>query len=295
MAIAESLEVQRASRRLIAASMRAPMLTRENEMALARRWRDEGDIDTLHALISSYTRLVIRPALYYRRYGAPMSDLVQEGVVGLMLAAERFDPDREARFSTYAAWWVRSAMQDFILRNWSVVRTGTTAAQKALFFNLRRLRAKIAESHDHMLSSEARGWIADELAVSVADVEMMEARLAAGDQTLNAPTGGEGDEQWQDFLPDPSPSPEAVVTATRDAATRSRWLAVALGELSKRERRIIDERRLRDDTVTLAALARKYGISKERVRQIEQRAMKKIRGSIVSQSGVRNGRELFDA
>ena len=295
MTATESLEVQRASRRFIKASMRAPLLTREHEARLARRWRDGGDVEALHELVLAHARLVIRPAAYYRRFGAPMSDLVQEGTVGLMRAAARFDPDREARFSTYAAWWVRSAMQDFILRNWSLVRTGTTAAQKALFFNLRRLRARIEAPSERPLSDRARRVIADQLEVRVGDVEMMEMRLAARDQSLNAPTGDEGDDDWQDLLPDPGPSPEAEVLEAQEARVRSRWLAAALDELSARERMIIVARRLRDDAVTLEALGRRFGISKERVRQIEHRALEKIRLSIAHQSGGLGAREHFDA
>ncbi len=295
MSMIESLEVQRASRRFIKASMRAPLLTREHEVRLARRWRDEGDIEALHELVLAHTRLVIRPAAYYRRFGAPMSDLVQEGIVGLMHAATRFDPDREARYSTYASWWVRSAMQDFILRNWSLVRTGTTAAQKALFFNLRRLRARIDAAPDRPLSDEARRVIADQLKVTVGDVEMMEMRLGARDRSLNAPTSEAGEDDWQDLLPDPGPSPEAEALEADEAAVRSRWLAAALDELSVRERKIINERRLRDDAITLEALGRHFGISKERVRQIEHRALEKIRLSVVRQSGDLGGREHFDA
>lgn len=295
MTIVESLEVQRASRRFISTSMRAPLLSREDELVLARRWREHGDTEALHGLIDAYTRLVVRPAMHYRRYGAPLSELVQEGVVGLLMAAQRFQPDRETRFSTYATWWVRAAMQDYILRNWSLVRTGTTAAQKTLFFNFRRLRARIGEPHDSRLTTAARRCIADELKVAIGDVEAMEIRLAANDQSLNAPAGLDGEEEWQDNLADPAPNPEVRVAAARDGETRSRWLAAALDELDARERRIIDERRLSDDTVTLKALSRKLGISKERVRQIEQGAMKKIRLSVIRQSGLKDGGALFDA
>ena len=295
MTVIESLEEQRASRRFISISMRAPLLSREDELVLARRWRDHGDTVALHGLIDAYSRLVVRPAMHYRRYGASLSELVQEGVVGLMMAAQRFKPERETRFSTYAAWWVRAAMQDYILRNWSVVRTGTTAAQKTLFFNFRRLRARIDEPFDSRLTPAARQRIADELKVSVRDVETMEIRLGASDQSLNAPVGPGGEEEWQDHLPDPAPSPEARVAAARGAANRSRWLAAALDELTMRERRIIAARRLRDDGITLKALSGKLGISKERVRQIEHDAMKKIKRSIIRQSGVKDGRALFDA
>ena len=218
MTVIESLEAQRASRRFISISMRAPLLSREDELVLARRWREHGDIVALHGLIDAYSRLVVRPAMYYRRYGASLSELVQEGVVGLMMAAQRFQPERETRFSTYAVWWVRAAMQDYILRNWSVVRIGTTAAQKSLFFNFRRLRAAIDESYGSLLTPPARQAIADALKVSLGDVETMEIRLAANDQSLNVAVGLDGNEEWQDNLPDPAPSPEARVAARRDAA-----------------------------------------------------------------------------
>ncbi len=293
MAAVESLEVQRANRRFIRVSMRAPLLSRSHEMELARRWRDEGDIDALHEMVSAYARLVIRTASVYRKYGLPLGDLVQEGLVGLMMAAARFDPGREARFSTYAVWWIRSSMQDFVLRNWSMVRTGTTSAQKSLFFNLRRLRARIESIPDGPLTAEARRRIADELRVPLRDVESMETRLAARDQSLNVPVGDLGNEEWQDLLVDPGPSPEDLVAGKRDAETRSRWLSAALGELSAREREIVGERRLSDDAPTLEQLGRRYGISKERVRQIEHRALGKIKQSIVRQSGA--GRHLFGA
>ena len=182
-----SVYEQRANRRCIAASMRAPMLTHAREIELARRWREAGDADALDELISAHARLAIGAAARYRRYGLPMGDLVQEGMVGLLLAARRFDPDREARFSTYAGWWIRSSMQDYVLRNWSVVRIGTTSAQKALFFNLGRLRARIEGDREGPLTAVGRERIAAELRGRIADVDTMEARRGAGDQSLNAP------------------------------------------------------------------------------------------------------------
>jgi RNA polymerase sigma-32 factor len=197
-----------------------------------------------------------------------------------MQAAARFEPDREVRFSTYAAWWIRSAMQDYILRNWSIVRTGTTAAQKSLFFNLRRLRAKIDDVSGRPLSREGREKIARELKVEIGEVESMEMRLAAADQSLNAPISDGGEDDWQDFLPDSRPNPEDVVIGMRDNETRSRWLGEALRELSPRERTIIHQRRLREQGATLEELGRELGVSKERVRQLEHRAMLKLRESM---------------
>ena len=273
-------DTQRANLNFIKASMREPLLSRDHEFELANRWRNDGDEASLHELVRAYTRLVISTASRFRNYGLPMGDLVQEGNVGLMQAAARFEPDRDVRFSTYAAWWIRSSMQEFVLRNWSIVRTGTTAAQKALFFNLRRLRARIDEQRSGRLTDEGRRFIADELKVDVAEVESMEMRMSGGDQSLNAPIAESGEDEWQEFLADSRPSPEDVVIGMRDAGTRSRWLAEAIGELSPREQVIIRQRRLQDDGATLEELGRELGVSKERVRQLEHRAMLKLRASM---------------
>jgi RNA polymerase sigma-32 factor len=272
------------NREFIRESMTAELLSRERELMLARRWRDQGDEVALHELVMAYMRLVISTAAKFRNYGLPMSDLVQEGATGLVQAAARFEPEREVRFSTYAAWWIRSAMQDYILRNWSVVRTGTTAAQKSLFFNLRRLRAKIDDGSGGPLDDAGRAFIASELAVNVREVEAMEMRLARGDQSLNATISPTGEDEWQDFLTDESPTPEETVMFARDNRTRSLWLAQALAELTDREQIIIKERRLRDDSRTLEELGRDLGISKERVRQIEHRALEKLRHSVLERS-----------
>ena len=272
---------QRANLDYIKTAMRQPMLERSDEFALAERWRTDNDAKALHELIQSYTRLVISVAARFRNYGLPSGDLIQEGNVGLMQAAARFEPDREVRFSTYATWWIRSAMQDYVLRNWSIVRTGTTAAQKSLFFNLRRLRAKIENSGEG-LSDEGRRWIADQLKVALQDVTEMEIRFAATDQSLNAPLRDTGEDEWQDFMPDGAPNPEDVVIGMRDSQTRSKWLAEAIGDLSPREQQIIRQRRLEDVGVTLEYLGKELGISKERVRQLEQRAINKLRISILS-------------
>jgi len=292
MAYIDDPETQRANLNFIKSSMREPLLSRDHEFELARKWRIDGDGASLHELVRAYTRLVVSTAARFRNYGLPMGDLVQEGNVGLMQAAARFEPDREVRFSTYAAWWIRSAMQDYILRNWSIVRTGTTAAQKSLFFNFRRLRARIDAMADNGgLTKEGREWIAQELQVEVVEVENMEMRLAAADQSLNAPISDSGDDDWQDFLADQRPSPEEVVIGMRDARTRSTWLAEALHELSPRERTIIRERRLRDQGATLEELGRELGVSKERVRQLEHRAMTKLKESILRR--VETSTDLF--
>ncbi len=273
-------DTRRANMRYIRASMRQPLLTREGELDLARRWRDEEDETALHALVSAYARLVISMAGRFKNYGLPMGDLVQEGNVGLMQAAARFEPEREVRFSTYATWWIRSSMQDYVLRNWSIVRTGTTAAQKSLFFNLRRLRAQIADASAQQMTDDQRSTIAESLRVRIEDVEVMEQRLAASDKSLHAPIGEDGDANWMDKLECERPDPETVVTGTKDAETRSRWLAEAIGELNEREQTIIRRRRLVEDGATLEELGRDLGVSKERVRQLESRALKKLKMAI---------------
>jgi RNA polymerase sigma-32 factor len=272
------------NREFIRESMSTALLSRDRELWLARRWREEGDEAALHELVMAYMRLVISTAAKFRNYGLPMGDLVQEGATGLMQAAARFEPEREVRFSTYAAWWIRSAMQDYILRNWSVVRTGTTAAQKALFFNLRRLRAKIGDGSGGPLDDQGRAFIASELSVNVDEVEAMEMRLAGVDQSLNATISPTGEDEWQDFLADERPTPEETVMFARDNRTRSIWLAQALAELTDREQTIIKERRLRDDARTLEELGRDLGISKERVRQIEHRALEKLKVSLLERT-----------
>jgi RNA polymerase sigma-32 factor len=273
-------DTQRANREYIKSSMRAPLLSRGDEFALARRWRAERDVSALHELVRAYTRLVVSISARFRNYGLPMGDLVQEGNVGLMQASMRFDPERDIRFSTYAAWWIRSAIQDYILRNWSIVRTGTTAAQKSLFFNLRRLRARIVDVAGGPMTRDARQQIAHALNVSLSDVEAMELRLGATDQSLNAPIRDDGEEDRQDLLADLRENPEEVVIGTHDGAARSRWLAQALDELTIRERRIVHRRRLTEDGASLEELGQELGVSKERVRQLEQRALRKLRTAI---------------
>ena len=269
-----------ADRRFVKRAMSAPLLERERELDLARRWREEQDEDALHELCTAYMRLVVAIAARFRTYGLPMSDLVQEGNVGLMLAAARFEPERELRFSTYATWWIRSCVQDYILRNWSIVRTGTTAAQKSLFFNLRRLRALLRDPSDGGLSPESRAYVATTLRVDEDEVDKMASRLSAADRSLNAPIGEAGDSEWQDLLPDESLLPEDETMLGRDRETRRLWLAEALADLTEREMIIIRERRLVEEGVTLETLGRKLGVSKERVRQIEHQALRKLKSAL---------------
>ncbi|MFQ5985202.1 MAG: RNA polymerase factor sigma-32 [Alphaproteobacteria bacterium] len=276
--MAVTSEVGPAQRKFIEESMRAPLLTRERERELAQAWRDRRDEAALHELIAAYRRLVISKAVRYRRYGLPLADLVQEGLIGLMEAAIRFDPDRDVRFSTYAAWWVRSSIQDFILRNWSIVHSGRTGRYKSLFFSVGRLRAQVGLGEEEPLRPETRHALAQALDVSPERVEELAARLTAADRSLDARISDTGEDAWLDRLADPSPSPEEVVLDKRDGEIRSRWLAAALAELPERERRIIRDRRLSDEPLTLKELGKDLGVSQERVRQIENRALARLRG-----------------
>ena len=279
MAMSDTVDAQRASRRLIRESMNAPLLSRQHELDLARRWRSEKDERALHELIQSYMRLVISTASRFKNYGLPLADLVQEGVVGLMQAAARFEPERDVRFSTYAAWWIRSAMQDFILRNWSVVRTGTTAAQKSLFFNLRRLRAQMGVGAD-VEKTTLYDRIGKAVGVSSADVELMSARFSGPDISLNGPISGDDPSESAergDFLVDERPLPDETVGEDIDSQRRHAMLNDALSQLSERELRIVRQRRLAEESATLEELGVQLGISKERVRQIESRAIEKLR------------------
>ncbi len=269
---------------VIRGAMAAPYLERDEEHALARRWKERRDQEALHRIAAAHMRLVIAMAGRFRSFRLPMGDLMQEGYVGLLEAAARFDPDRDVRFSTYAAWWIRAAMQDYILRNWSIVRGGTSSAQKALFFNLRRLRAKFAEAGDGG-KTEMVSALSDKLGVSAADVALMDSRMSAPDMSLSAPAGGEeGGAQRMDFLVDERPLQDEVVEGAIDAERRAGWLREALGALDARELHIIRRRRLEDDGVTLEALGETFGISKERVRQIERRALEKLRAALLDRN-----------
>jgi RNA polymerase sigma-32 factor len=285
MALTETTDLRRGSQRFMREAMRAPMLSAEHERNLAARWRDHGDERAMHELITAYIRLVVAMAARFRHYGLPMSDLVQEGNVGLMQAAARFEPEREVRFSTYASWWIRSAMQDFVLRNWSIVRTGTTSAQKSLFFNLRRLRAKIGDVNDNGISADARAKVARALNVPEHDVASMAARMSAPDRSLNAPLTEDGDGEWQDMLADGAASPEAQVMEAHDSEARATLVSEAMRDLNERERLIIRERKLEEEGVTLEALGARLGISKERVRQIEGNALEKLRRALIARVG----------
>jgi len=267
-------------RQFVRTAMKVALLEPAHEASLARRWREQNDEAALHELTTAYMRLVIAMASKFRHYGLPMADLVSEGNVGLMQAAARFEPEREVRFSTYASWWIRSSIQDYVLRNWSIVRTGTTSAQKSLFFNLRRLRARIADTGDGIMSVENREWVANHLGVPVRDVETMASRLSGSDRSLNAPLSADGDGEWQDMIADDAAIPEQLVMVEHDTAKRRQWIAEALRALNPREMHIISKRRLAEESMTLEALGKELGVSKERVRQIEHQALGKLRKAL---------------
>jgi RNA polymerase sigma-32 factor len=270
-------------------AMGAEMLDAATEIALARAWRDDRDEKALHRLVNAYMRLAIAMAARYRRYGAPMPDLIQEAGVGLMKAAEKFDPDRGVRFSTYAVWWIKASIQDYVMRNWSMVRTGSTSSQKALFFNLRRVRARLereAGAHGEVLDGHRmREMIAGEVGVPLRDVEMMDARLSGADFSLNAQQAGEEGREWLETLEDEAPQAADTVARDADLARVRGWLAEALGALSARERLIIVERKLRDEPRTLESLGQELGLSKERIRQLEAQALGKLRKRLESMTG----------
>ena len=274
-----------ADRRFVKTAMKVPMLEQAHELDLARRWREQEDEAALHELTTAYMRLVVSIATRFRNYGLPMADLISEGNVGLMQAAGRFEPSREVRFSTYATWWIRAAIQDYVLRNWSIVRTGTTAAQKSLFFNLRRLRAQIDDTDDGVMTRTNMAWVSEHLGVPMRDVESMASRLSASDRSLNAPMAAEGDGQWQDLIVDESAIPEEQVMARRDGDRRKEWIADALKALNERETHIIRQRRLCEESVTLETIGQELGISKERVRQIESQALGKLRRALEKITG----------
>ena len=267
-------------------AMAAPYLEREEEKDLAVRWRDSQDQGALHLLTQAHMRLVIAIAARFKAFGLPMPDMIQEGHVGLLEAAARFEPDRDVRFSTYATWWIRASIQDYILRNWSIVRGGTSSSQKALFFNLRRLRARLSQSADPRPREVVYAEIADAVGVSQKDVATMDARLSGPDSSLNAPVyeGEAGTADRQDFLVDDVPLPDETVGDSIDGERRSSWLQSALQVLNERELKIVRERRLREEGATLESLGARLGISKERVRQIENRALEKLRAALLREN-----------
>lgn len=259
---------------------RFPMLEPQDEFMLAKRWREHGDRDAAHKLVTSHLRLVAKIAMGYRGYGLPISEVISEGNVGLMQAVKRFEPDKGFRLATYAMWWIKAAIQEYILRSWSLVKMGTTANQKKLFFNLRKAKSKISALEDGDLRPDQVKLIAKRLGVTEQDVVDMNRRLG-GDVSLNAPIRDDGDSgEWQDWLVDEVSDQEARLVADEEAENRKKALGEALTVLNDRERRIFEARRLADDPITLEDLASEFGVSRERVRQIEVRAFEKVQRAV---------------
>jgi RNA polymerase sigma-32 factor len=259
---------------------RFPMLEAEEECVLAKRWREHGDADAAHKLVTSHLRLVAKIAVGYRGYGLPISEVISEGNVGLMQAAKRFDPQKGFRFATYAMWWIKAGIQEYILRSWSLVKMGTTANQKKLFFNLRKAKSKISALEEGDLRPDQVKLIAQRLGVTEQDVIDMNRRLG-GDVSLNAPIRDDGDSgEWQDWLVDEVSDQESRLAESEQLENRKKALGEALSVLNKRERRIFEARQLADDPITLEGLAVEFGISRERVRQIEVRAFQKVQKAV---------------
>ena len=260
-----------------------PMLTPEEELALSKRWRDHEDMEAAHKLVTSHLRLVAKIAMGYRGYGLPLGELISEGNVGMMQAVKRFDPERGFRLATYAMWWIRAAIQEYILHSWSLVKMGTTAAQKKLFFNLRRLKGQMQAIDDGDLQPEQVAKIARVLDVPEQDVVSMNRRLSAPDHSLNAPVRADSEGEWQDWLVDESDSQETAIGEHEELSGRKALLSGALTTLNERERHILIERRLKDNPTTLEDLSQQYNISRERVRQIEVRAFEKLQKAMHAQ------------
>ncbi len=259
-----------------------PMLQPEEEYTLGKRWREEEDVDAAHQLVTSHLRLVAKIAMGYRGYGLPLSELISEGNVGMMQAVKRFDPERGFRLATYAMWWIRAAIQEYILHSWSLVKMGTTAAQKKLFFNLRKLKGQMKAIEDGDMTPEQVHEIATKLDVPEQDVVNMNRRLSSPDHSLNAPLRADSDGEWQDWLVDDRETQEDTVSERQEFGKRKVLLTEAMGMLNDRERHILTSRRLRDDPITLEDLSKEYGISRERVRQIEVRAFEKLQKAVTS-------------
>lgn len=270
-------------------AMKAEMLDAETELKLAYAWRDDRCEESLHRLITAYMRLAISMAAKFKRYGAPMNDLIQEAGLGLMKAAEKFDPDRGVRFSTYAVWWIKASVQDHVMRNWSMVRTGSTSSQKSLFFNMRRVQARLErealKAGEPLDKHQLLEMIALEVGVPLHDVEMMDGRLSGSDFSLNATQSAEDEgREWIDALEDDADQAEHIVEHSHDTAQLREWLIASMNALNERERYIVRERKLRDAPRTLESLGGELGLSKERVRQLEAAAFAKMRKTLDAQS-----------
>jgi RNA polymerase sigma-32 factor len=266
---------------LLASMGKFPMLEAEQEIRLTRQWQVDRDQRALRLLTGSHLRLVAKLAVRFKGYGMPFEDLVAAGNVGLVQAADKFDPDRGVRFATYASWWIRSAMQDYVVRNWSLVRATTTASRRQLFFNLRRMKREGGELGAGELPPEAVANIAARLGTSESDVVEMNRHMSSMDASLNAPVGADFGGEWGDFLPDESPDQESVLAEAEELSKRQALVDDAMRTLNARERHILAERRLRDEPSTLDELSQHYGISRERVRQIEVRAVEKLQAAVI--------------
>ena len=266
--------------RYLAEIRQFPMLEQSEEFMLAKRWQEHQDTEAAHKMVTSHLRLVAKIAMGYRGYGLPMSEVISEGNVGLMQAVKRFDPDKGFRLATYAMWWIRAAIQEYILHSWSLVKIGTTAAQKKLFFNLRRVKGQLKALEEGDLRPETVKEIATRLDVPENDVVDMNRRLAAPDHSLNAPVRMDGEGEWQEWLVDETDSQETMLAESQEFGRRQKLLDRALTLLNPRERRILSERRLKDEPTTLEDLSKEFGISRERVRQIEVRAFDKVQRAI---------------
>ncbi len=257
-----------------------PMLEANEEYMLAKAWADREDSEAAHKMVTSHLRLVAKIAMGYRGYGLPVADLIAEGNVGMMQAVKKFDAEKGFRLATYAMWWIRAAIQEYILRSWSLVKIGTTAAQKKLFFNLRRLKGKISAVEEGDLRPENVTHIATELDVSEDDVVNMNRRMTSHDHSLNAPLKADMEGEWQDWLVDENPDQETALADDEELDQRRALLVNAMSDLNEREQHILSERRLADPAVTLEDLSRQYGVSRERIRQIEVRAFEKVQAAI---------------
>ncbi|MBJ7447796.1 MAG: RNA polymerase sigma factor RpoH [Brevundimonas sp.] len=295
MAVARSLTVmspEQGLSRYLTEIRKFPMLAKDEEFMLAKRWEEHQDPEAAHRLVTSHLRLVAKIAMGYRGYGLPIGEVISEGNVGLMQAVKKFDPDKGFRLATYAMWWIRASIQEYILRSWSLVKMGTTAAQKKLFFNLRKAKSQISAFEEGDLHPEHLAAIATKLGVSEEEVTNMNRRLG-GDSSLNAPIRSDGESEWQDWLADDTAvSQETALAESEEKSLRMGLLQEAMQELTDREKHILTERRLKDDPVTLEELAGQYGVSRERVRQIEVRAFEKLQKAMRAAAEDRN---LVDA
>ena len=278
MAIAKNINMSKLDRKFLNESMKDPMLSREEEKHLAEAWVFRNDKKAMHKIIRAYSKLVIAFSMKFKNYGLPVNDLVQEGHIGLMQAMAKFEPNRDIRFSTYASWWIRSAIQDYVLKNWSIVRTGTTASQKALFFSLRRLKLELSKYS--RTEEEVRTKVAEKLNIKVADVENMENRFTNEDKSLNARVSDDYNQEFGNFIVDENCLNEVDIVNRLDLARKRSWFKKAMRELGIRESQIIALRHLSDDPLTLEKLGELFKISKERVRQIENRAIKKLKSLV---------------